>query len=229
MRTRSPLFDALKFDFADEFKSRPIVDSDKPSTQFAAICNSGPAGPRDMKPLQTRAGTRWLNGIPENDSAPGSGQPDCELTKSDFRAADVPAFVIQRPVHPSAGRAGMPTDTGPFGVRAHRNTVGGAKRLTLCVSRSIVSTLRRQTRSALRNFSMRLPRTDHREIFTYRSYDRSHMKRRTRDAFAPEPARAAMHELVVQQRPSCLTTAEFAPTSIDGINPPYSPVRLNVL
>jgi hypothetical protein len=84
MRTRSPLFDALKFDFADEFKSRPIVDSDKPSTQFAAICNSGPAGPRDMKPLQTRAGTRWLNGIPENDSAPGSGQPDCELTKSDF-------------------------------------------------------------------------------------------------------------------------------------------------
>ena len=34
-------FDAVKFDSLNEFKSRPIVDSDKPSAQFAAIAIVG--------------------------------------------------------------------------------------------------------------------------------------------------------------------------------------------
>jgi len=34
-------FDAAKFDSVNEFRARPIMDSDKPSTQFAAIAIVG--------------------------------------------------------------------------------------------------------------------------------------------------------------------------------------------
>jgi hypothetical protein len=44
------------------------------------------------------------------------------------------------------------------------------------------------------------------------------MKLRTRGAFARSVRGMAMYQLVVHKRPSCLTTAEFAPTSIDGTN-----------
>jgi hypothetical protein len=52
-------------------------------------------------------------------------------------------------------------------------------------------------------------------MFTKRLYDGSHMCAES-DTVAPGACWVAMYQHVVQQRPSCLTKAEFAPPSIDG-------------
>jgi len=109
----------------------------------------------------------------------------------------------------------MPTGTEPFGVRSDRSTVDGAKRPTLCMSRTTVSTFRRQTRS-----DCALPRCAYRGQTIAQCSPSVYMTEATcsaeSDTVAPGACWVAMYQHVVQQRPSCLTKAEFAPPSIDG-------------